>query len=130
MRPRAWPRVHRYGRARRESRTPPTTSKARTRTTFDDGVGGRRRTCLLLGIVLAAHNLTTLLRWARTNSWTLDPLTRIVIPDNDDIFDPDSGTGASAPAQPGAPPLAGLSRHPAAPHTRTTPPPNSPQANA
>ena len=67
---------------------------------------GHAKTSLLLGIVLAAHNLTTLLRWARANNWTLDPLTRIVIPDNGDMFDPDPGTGASAPAQPGAPPLA------------------------
>jgi hypothetical protein len=67
---------------------------------------GHVKTSLLLGVVLAAHNLTTLLRWARANNWTGDPLTAIVIPDSGDLFDPDPGTGASAPAQPGAPPLA------------------------
>lgn len=67
---------------------------------------GHVKTSLLLGIVLAAHNLSTLLRWARSTGWTHDPLTRIVIPERGDIFDPDPGTGASAPAQPGAPPLA------------------------
>jgi hypothetical protein len=58
---------------------------------------GHAKTSLLLGIVLAAHNLTTLLRRARTNNWTLDPLTLIRIPDNDDLFDP---TPAPAPAHP------------------------------
>lgn len=66
---------------------------------------GHAKTSLLLGIAIAAHNLATLLRWARTTNWTLDPLTRIVIPDGSDLFDPDPGTGASTPGQPGAPPL-------------------------
>ena len=65
---------------------------------------GHVKTSLLLGVVIAAHNLTTLLRWARTTGWDADPLTRIVIPHRGDLDDPDNGTGASAPAQPGAPP--------------------------
>lgn len=67
---------------------------------------GTVKTSLLLGVAVAAHNLTTLLNWARKTRWTLDPLTLIVIPTSDDIHDPDPGTGASSPAQPGAPPTA------------------------
>lgn len=63
---------------------------------------GTVKTSLLLGVAVAAHNLTTLLNWARRTRWTLDPLTLISIPSSDDL--PDPGTGASSPAQPGAPP--------------------------
>ena len=79
---------------------------------------GHVKTSLLLGIVLAAHNLSTLLRWARSTGWTHDPLTRIVIPDND-IFIP---TPAPVPAPPPNPER----RHwppdrPLAPRRRTAP---------
>lgn len=60
---------------------------------------GEATISLLLGIVFAAYNLATLLRWAKDNSWTADPLTRIVVPVGG-IFDPDPGTGASTGAPP------------------------------